>query len=223
MRYVGLALYAEGPTDYHFLSPVLLRLCSDIAVRRSDAPIEFPEEVLALDHPTSAHGAPREERIVAAAKEARGAWRLLFVHTDGSGDPTRARDDLVRPALARLQAECSAEGVGIAVVPVRETEAWALADGEAIREAFGTAKSDTELGIPRASAIEALTDPKQRLVQVFLATQPTARIRRAGPSTRLTALGEAVRLERLRLLAGFQALEADLIRAMQQLGIVPGS
>ena len=27
MQYLGLALYAEGKTDYRFLRPLLLRLC----------------------------------------------------------------------------------------------------------------------------------------------------------------------------------------------------
>ena len=33
MHYLGLALYAEGPTDYYFLRPLLPRLCEDICLR----------------------------------------------------------------------------------------------------------------------------------------------------------------------------------------------
>ena len=33
MQYLSLALYAEGPTDYRFLSPLLQRLCEDICLR----------------------------------------------------------------------------------------------------------------------------------------------------------------------------------------------
>ena len=40
MKYLGLALYAEGPTDHEFLSPLLLRVCEDLALR-SGQPIEL--------------------------------------------------------------------------------------------------------------------------------------------------------------------------------------
>lgn len=35
MHYLGLALYAEGATDYYFLRPLLLRLCEDICTQEA--------------------------------------------------------------------------------------------------------------------------------------------------------------------------------------------
>lgn len=94
MHYLGIALYAEGPTDYYFLRPLLQRLCEDICLRESPHSVEF-SEVLALDHTEKVKNAPREARILQAAQAARSAWRILFVHTDGSNDPARAREQLV--------------------------------------------------------------------------------------------------------------------------------
>ena len=48
MQYLSLALYAEGPTDYRFLSPLLQRLCEDICLRDALDLVEV-SEVLALD------------------------------------------------------------------------------------------------------------------------------------------------------------------------------
>lgn len=220
MHYLGLALYAEGPTDYYFLRPLLLRLCIDICVHQADSPVEFNEDFIALDDPAHARGAARHQRIVEAAKQARGAWRIVFVHTDGSGDPAHTRQRLVQPTLEGLQRECAGQGVGVAVIPIRETEAWALADGDALRHAFSTTKSNAELNVPDIGLVEALADPKARLTQVHLATNPTGRSRRAGTSPRLATLGEAVSLSRLRQLPGFRVLESELIAALVQLNVL---
>ena len=48
MQYLSLALYAEGPTDYRFLSPLLQRLCEDICLRDALDLVEV-SEVLALE------------------------------------------------------------------------------------------------------------------------------------------------------------------------------
>ncbi|WP_068808959.1 DUF4276 family protein [Thauera phenolivorans] len=221
MHYLGLALYAEGPTDYYFLRPLLLRLCEDICLNQANQSVEFGEEVISLNEPARMKGAPREERIIEAAREARGAWRIVFIHTDGAGNAERARATCAQPAIDGLAEELPNDGVGVAVVPIRETESWALADGDAIRRVFGTLLSDDALGLPRnAAGVEAILDPKKALDDAFLKTNPTSRKRRQGASPMLNALGESVSLERLRLLPGFQALEHELRQGLEVLGIL---
>ncbi len=221
MHYLGLALYAEGPTDYYFLRPLLLRLCEDICLNEANQSVEFAEEVISLDTPERMKDAPREERIIEAAREARGAWRIVFVHTDGAGSAERARATCAQPAIDRLAQELPNDGIGVAVVPIRETESWALADGDAIRKVFGTLLSDDALGLPRnAAGVETLLDPKKALDDAFLKTKPTSRRRRQGASPMLNALGESVSLERLRRLPGFQALEHELRQGLEVLGIL---
>ncbi|HAG76203.1 MAG TPA: hypothetical protein DCY18_13345 [Thauera sp.] len=221
MHYLGLALYAEGPTDYYFLRPLLLRLCEDICLNEANQSVEFGEEVVSLDDPARIKGGSRDERIVEAAREARGAWRIVFIHTDGAGSAERARATCAQPAIDRLAQELPNDGVGVAVVPIRETESWALADGDAIRRVFGTLLSDDALGLPHnAAGVEAILDPKKALDDAFLKTNPTSRKRRQGASPMLNALGESVSLQRLRLLPGFQALEHELRRGLEALGIL---
>lgn len=221
MHYLGLALYAEGPTDYYFLQPLLLRLCLDICLHHATRPVEFSEDFIGLDDPDGLKGASRPTRIVEAAKQARGAWRIVFVHTDGAGDPVRAREQLAQPALDLLTRECAADGVGVAVIPIRETEAWAPADGDALREVFSTTLDDAQLDVPALGAVESILDPKKRLEQVFLATNPSKRSLRQGTSPWLGALGTTVSLDRLRQFAGFRTLEAELTQALQQLRVLP--
>lgn len=220
MQYLGLALYAEGPTDYYFLRPLLQRLCEDICAKESLHSIEFTE-VLALDDPSALKNASREDRILGAAKEARGAWRILFVHTDGAGNPAQSRERLAQPALDQLHCDWGDAGIGVAVIPIRETEAWAICDGEAVRQVLGTTLTLASLGLPATpAAVEAVIDPKSVLETAFLATHPSGRRKRQGFSPMLNALGEQVALQRLRQLAGFMTLEAELRSALRTLRIL---
>ena len=220
MRYLGLALYAEGPTDYYFLRPLLERLCVDICLREASGLVEVTA-VLGLDHPPAREQDARDVRIREAVRSALGQWSVLFVHADGAGDPARARAQQTTPALEALHADFGAYGRGVAVVPIRETEAWALVDGEALRQVFGTSLDDRALDLPQpVHRAEAVTDPKQCLAMAFAATGPTGARRRRGVSDYLGALGEQISLDRLRLLESFLALELELKGALRGLNFL---
>ncbi|AGX88750.1 DUF4276 family protein [Candidatus Symbiobacter mobilis] len=220
MQYLSLALYAEGPTDYYFLRALLQRLCEDLCMREACTPVDV-SEVLALNHPKGTEGESREQRILAAAKLAQGAWRILFIHADGANDPPRARREQVEPGLALLRQCVTQDGVGVAVVPIRETEAWAIADGDAIRSTFGTSLDNDVLGLPARRHAEAVPDPKAILKGAFASTQPSARRRKQGTSPYLNTLGETISLNNLRELAAFKSLEDELRTALRQLRILP--
>src|SRR5262249_20659716 len=141
----------------------------------------------------------------------------VFVHTDGNGDPDRANAERVLPAAEQLRDAFSwSEERVVAVVPVRESEAWLLVDGEALRAVFETELSDAGLGLPvHAREVEHITEPKQALNDVARAA------RRKRPPELFRLCGQGVRLERLRLLPAFQRLEADLVATLRELRFVP--
>jgi hypothetical protein len=103
---------------------------------------------------------------------------------------------------------------------VRETEAWSLVDGDALRLVFGTNLDDERLGLPAIGSVESIPDPKKTLTQAFAATNPPPSRRRKGASPMLSALGETVSLDRLRRLNGFQRLEGELEGALRQLNVL---
>lgn len=222
MHYLGLALYAEGRTDERFLGPVLQRLCGDVCASGSRRPVQFNDEVLVLCESLHLRQASRQERIVDAAQLARGAWSILFVHADADGDAMKARRERANPALDRLRQAFDASCQAIAVVPVRTTEAWALCDGDALRQVFGTTLGDRALGLPAmVKGVEALANPKQCLELAFKASQAGGRRRSARTvNERLSALGGQVGLNRLRQLAAFQCLEDDLKKALQAMRVI---
>lgn len=221
MHYVSLALYAEGSTDYAFLRPLLFRLCEELCLREATQPVEIAEDVLALDHPPELREMPRAERIVAAAERAKGAWRILFVHADADTDAARARSERAQPAIDRLAEVFGAGSIAVAVVPIRMTEAWAIADGDALRLASGSTESDDDLGLPRTQAVESAQEPKAMLDNAWrIAIAARARQRKNVGSV-LSQLGETVALSRLRGLSAFQALEQDLRLALRSLHVIP--
>jgi len=220
VRYLQPALYAEGKDDYAFFSPLLLRLCEDLCARHSLEPVECGP-VLGLDHPARARDASRSERIVAAAKEAAGSWNVLFIHTDGGNDPVRQREQLVAPALSLLASTFGRDNRGVALVPICETEAWLIHDGDTLRKLFGTALNDAELGLPpNAGAVERVADPKQVFESAYEAGQPSPRRRRRDTSSLLGAIGEQVSLECLRGLVAFAALETETMDVLRELRII---
>lgn len=222
MRYLGLALFAEGPTDHRFLRPVLRRLCERLCAEQGRQPVEIGD-IEELHTLPGMRDEPRDRRILEAGKAASASWNLLFIHTDGEGHPERARFERAIPAMTLLKSQvCDATQSPVAVVPVRETEAWALADPEALRAAFGIRMSDQRLGLQAATVDpESLLDPKQVLDGVYQAAVGTRR-RRAKAAVQLEAIGERVSLDKLRRLPAFARLVDELTAALTDIGYLGG-
>ncbi len=218
MRYLGLALYAEGPTDYRFLSPLLRRLVEALCARLAEDIVEIGE-ICPLDTPPNCNETDRGTRIREAALAARGAFSVLFVHTDGAGDPARARTANVAPAAAEIADHFEKdEARVVAVVPVRETEAWALIDGDALRGAFGTKLDDAALGLPgKSRGVETISDPKQALDQAFLRVVGKPR-RKQKAANHFEAISLRVRLDLLHEVPAFRRLEEDSCATLVELG-----
>jgi len=220
--YLGLALFAEGPSDHLVLRPLLRRLSESICLRMARSVVEV-SEVVELHTPEDQRGKSRADRITAAAKEALGAWHVLFVHADGAGDPIEAVARNITPAISQIGAELGKDDYrGVAVVPVRETEAWALADGDALRRALGTTLSDSDLGVPSSpSLVEKVPDPKLALVNAWKAARGGRKgRRRSSAAVFLEPIGEQARLDRLSVVPAFRELERHLTSALRDLGFI---
>lgn len=221
MRYLGLALFAEGPTDYRFLPPILRRATEDLCLRLARSTVEVGE-VLGLYTPSNYYDADLATQILEAARQAQGAFNILFVHADGAGDYTTAYDQRVKPATERIALELSRQQERtVGVVPVREMEAWTLVDGDALRGAFGTVLDNTALGIPtKAREVEAILDPKQALEQAYIKVLGGKRRGKRKAADFFDAIGERVRLERLQEVPAYQRFLDELCTALVELGYI---
>jgi hypothetical protein len=217
MRYLELALFAEGPTDYRFLSPILRRVTEDICCQYAKQSVEVREEFLQLKTPQKERDADRAQRILAAARQYCHRYVMLFIHSDSDGNWKRALKERIEPAMLLLNQDTVTQQT-IAVIPVRETEAWALVDGDALRALFGVKMTNQQLGIPsKAREVEKLIDPKLVLES---ATAKAVGSRRGKAAAFLESISEKIELACLRQVPAFNRFENELKNALASLGIL---
>lgn len=202
-------LAPEGGSDSHFLRP-LLRRCLEDACLRSHTEIEIPDGIDLRQLAGYSRGPVALQGLLAKQP---GQW-LLFVHADADGEAGLARRNHVDPIVARLASGTA----GVPVVPVRETEAWILADTRLLARVFGsTTRSLVDLGLPRTVAdIERHASPKQLLSELHSRTTP----RRRRSDIPFERFGQSISLSALRSLPAFTQFEADLQSALHRLGIL---
>jgi hypothetical protein len=103
------------------------------------------------------------------------------------------------------------------------TEAWLLADPEALRAVIGTNLETHALGLPeRAHQVGSLPDPKQTLNQVIqnaLANRPRRR-RRLDVSTVYEPLARQISLERLGRVSAYQQFVNDMSETLIALNLI---
>lgn len=213
MRYLVSTLVAEGVTDHRFLRPLIRNVLAELVTTS-------PESVdIGIFIDVRAQNRSLEEIRDALARDI-DKLHLVFLHADGGGQPDRARRDRVTPIVDSFRERVDAGQLGcVAIVPVHETEAWALADETALREVLVTRRSADELGIPPITAIEGLDGPKVVLDRICLNARGGRR--RHRPDRPYDQLGDRVTLDRLRRLAAFRAFEEELAAALRRLRVIP--
>jgi hypothetical protein len=100
----------------------------------------------------------------------------------------------------------------VACVPVREIEAWLLADAEPFRRLLGKGANPALPGDP-----ERDLDPKKTLRQIL----QEGGMRRSAESV-YTFIGENVQLAALRALPAYRAFEADLVDGIRAVANAQG-
>jgi len=143
---------------------------------------------------------------------------LLFVHRDAENASLDSRRTEINKALDEA-GTAGATPAGIAVVPVRMTEAWLLIDGCAIREAASNPKGSTQLNLPKLRDIEGIADPKSLLHNLILeATELSARRKkRFDVHSAVHRIAEYIEdFSVLRGLPAFSALEQQLVETVEQ-------
>lgn len=205
MIYLRAGLYAEGPTDYAFLRPLLDRLMDELAASLYAGQYELGE-CLGIDAPSGTH-ADRAERVAAAIHAHRNECTVLVIHSDGAGDPERARREQVAPGMDAARARCTDRPVAAAAcIPVREIEAWMLVDPDV----FPLVGRSTPPTCPVEPEREL--DPKVTLDRLLT----DSGVRRQRRDRVYGIFGVNVRLECLRRLQAFASFENELVRAIEE-------
>ncbi len=204
MIYLCAGLFAEGRTDYRFLLGLLDQLLPEIASALFGASSEVAPSI-GVDAPSTKKAARRDQRIASAIDATWNECTLFVVHSDGGGEPEHARSTQIEPGLRIARAQ-HPDLAAAACVPVREIEAWMLADAEAFGRIFETRQVPVLPGDP-----EKVPDPKRALKELL-------RGMGAGVDDYYGLLGREVRPGALRRLPAFVRFEAELEAAVRLVG-----
>jgi Domain of unknown function (DUF4276) len=191
VRYLNCSLPAEGDSDLAFLGTLLPRQLD--AIGRNSGRFVF--EQLSHSDCRTVHSRDRVREVVA---EDLTCFDLVFAHNDHNerGKLDQLRERLTVPVNSRL----------IGLVPVRETEAWILADQTALL-ALGGGVDVT--GLPTSPAgVERLADPKVVLKQA---------LGRRAVDDVFEFIGLNISLDRLAQVPAYQQFLIDLTTALKEL------
>lgn len=127
--YVRAGLYAEGPSDYYFLIPLITNILRALLIEHFPARHDLAETSGLPDSPLQG----REHRIAATITEHWTTFTLFIIHADGKNDPATERATMIEPGLELAREKCRAAGykeplAAAACIPVHELEAWLLTD-----------------------------------------------------------------------------------------------
>lgn len=212
MRYLNCLLVCEGSSDAWFLQPFLHRALEQLVCESFDDVVEiFPIRALRADH-------QRPEDVVAASIREDGVFDVLLYHHDGA--PPRHSKDVVERMREAWRTRAGREPL-VPVVPVRETEAWVLADRVALATTLSIRAASVEKAVPsRAADIEALIDPKALLRSLVIPTVGMRARRRHHELYEdfLDRLATRVCLDRLREFPSFARWWDDMTEALEGLG-----
>jgi Domain of unknown function (DUF4276) len=192
-RYLTTALLCEGREDERFFSALIERQVRELSLLDPG----FGSGAVELQPCRTTWAA---DRVDAAVFEAAAAFDIVFMHNDYN---ERGKIDALRTRLADTLPEQTRL---VAVVPIRETEAWLLTDPEALprggsRDALPTS--------PRN--VESIADPKKPLAAAL-----------GHPLDVASAeyLGENISLERLAEVPAYRSFLQDLTAALKELNFL---
>lgn len=212
MRSLSCVLVREGPSDDWFLPIVLQRALQDICRDRFPSCGEM-QEIRSLSDAGNQH----PESVLAAVAEEMGTFDVVLYHHDGapqskSGHVIERMRDAWRSAGFREPM--------VAVVPMRETEAWLLADVEAIRKTLRVRKLP-ELGFDPAR-VHSVLDPKREFEAIVRQVAGRKATTEHGIRDYVIRMGATVQIDVLRKVPAFEQWWDDMIDALERLGYQHG-
>lgn len=214
MRWLAYALFCEGSTDRSYCESLLPKVMEYLLTRhKTHDDVDVPPE------PSVRLGAQGREvdAVAREACDAQGAFDIVFVHADTGGRSQHARIGSRSSAYCMRMRELCDMPVErcILVQPRHETEAWALADADAVAATLGYRGSSSDLGLPEdPRAAERESDPKAVL-------RNAVRAAGARPSDALLpGIADRQSISALQRMPSFREFEDSLLSALYDLGML---
>ena len=214
--YLAYALFCEGPSDFAYFEVLIPRLIDAIVSDLGILPVDRP------DTPTLRLGQPDRtvESVAMEACRAKDAIHLAFIHADTGGRNQEGAVDARSAAYCRKMHDICGfrQPRCVLLRPRHETEAWVLADPNAVLEALGYRGSAADLGLPdNPGEAERYQDPESCLDSALrrVTNNPRRQVH-----TLLPAIAQRQSISELRRSASFSDFESRLETALQDLGIL---
>jgi len=219
MTTLTIAFSPEGPTDVRFLSQIIQRTAIHLL-----APDKVQQEVdVLLPIPLPRAKSSGDAKILTLGRQAYG-FHCLVIHADADdATASRALAERYEPGLMLLQAEADLLCPQLVpLIPIHMTEAWMLADPEALLRILGTPLTASQLSLLNATGAERKADPKAFLEEVLNAAQTHLKRKnyRLELADLYALLSDSIALERLALLASYQQFQHDLAAALVALRLL---
>ncbi|MEQ4302501.1 hypothetical protein ABNF97_14080 [Plantactinospora sp. B6F1] len=192
-------------TDDQFLPRLLGRALTELCWTEFADPVEVADVQPLRDR----KGPCALPDVIKLVQRNAASFSIIFFHHDQGASADRVEEEWLRP-LRQIWGDRPEHLV--AVVPVRETEAWLLADGDGLRRALGVRWTDTAMGLPaHPKDVERIADPKRVLNEVL------ARVRRSI-GDHYGQLGELVSLDRLSTVPAYRRWWTDTRDTLTRIG-----
>ena len=224
MQTVTLALYAEGSTDGNFLPNIIERTTKSILSQRSSQSTQVRLPYSKWNKPVDI--VKRDQCILHIARET-AIYDALIIHSDGDNrgyeqtliELFQPGKKLVLDAKDRNEDICADL---VPLIPVRMTEAWMLADPDALCTVLGKKVEARALGIPtKAKLVEKDLKPKKTLDLIIQAAYPQqSRNWKRFKAKLYQELGSAIDLKRLSEVDSYQQFVKDITATLQTLNFL---
>lgn len=199
MKQIIFGVYAEGPTDYRFFLTLIERYLTHFC-HTSGVDVDILPAVPIWNREDFPSGFIEKLKRIEQDNVSNKGLPYVFVHNDADA---RNLDQVLnfkwRPWLER----CTSAENWLAVIPVRMTESWMLADVEALESTFIISVENIRQIIGEGDP-ESISDPKSKLAEIV----------RRGKQKRTTNfeenLAKRTRFEVLELLPSFQFLKSQI-------------
>ncbi|WP_016700235.1 DUF4276 family protein [Actinoalloteichus spitiensis] len=218
MRPLNTAILVEGPTDETFFRVIVFRALRDIGSTGTSAGFDLAEPLTfqrRQDKPW--------QRFTEQVAELTPRPDLVFFHYDGTTDPERERERSWTPMLSCWEAAEFGGSPGlpplVELAPVREMEAWALADVELVNRLARRAPSTSDVfEADRLRDVERLSDPKRTLAEAM--NTGRGRRRRRDVNEYLPLLAERARHTELRRVPSYDRWRRRTADKLRDLGFL---
>lgn len=218
-NFILAGLFTEGTTDVRFLHSVVERTLQDVAFDCT-GDIETKVEAISINKKDLNFNT----QVLEASKEAFDKFGvlLLFVHTDSDDfDDDSVFKTKIYPAnliLSEQDENLYCKNM-VAIVPIKMTESWMIADKLLLKEEIGINKSDTELGINLNP--ENLNDPKNVIIEIIRLSKDETTKRKRSKGLKISDLyqiiGQKIELSELEKLSSYVKFKNSLIEKLREL------